>query len=192
MPAPLNLVGTPPFGRLTVIRLSSRREPASGAKGRARGWTLPLWECRCACGNPEPVYVTTAKLRSGNTRSCGCLQRDGARASPAMGPKRIHPKHCVGCGVAFLGSSRQRYHSRTCKEACQLADWPGRHCAACGTLLDDMPRCGRREDYCSATCKRHAAAVRNLTTEAASLAAELQERLSRGQDTDVSTDHSTN
>lgn len=37
------------------------------------------WECECECGNR--VVVKTCNLNSGNTKSCGCLQRD--RASEA-------------------------------------------------------------------------------------------------------------
>ena len=32
------------------------------------------WECECECGNR--VVVRTYNLNSGNTKSCGCLQRD--------------------------------------------------------------------------------------------------------------------
>lgn len=34
----------------------------------------PLWKCRCDCGNV--VYATGNRLRSGNTRSCGCLHKE--------------------------------------------------------------------------------------------------------------------
>lgn len=33
-----------------------------------------IWECKCDCGNI--VYVTTASLTSGNTKSCGCLHAE--------------------------------------------------------------------------------------------------------------------
>jgi hypothetical protein len=33
-----------------------------------------LWQCRCDCGNES--IVAGKRLRSGNTRSCGCLQRE--------------------------------------------------------------------------------------------------------------------
>src|SRR3954467_9176896 len=35
-----------------------------------------LWLCRCDCGNE--VVAQIAHLRSGHTRSCGCLQREAA------------------------------------------------------------------------------------------------------------------
>ena len=48
------------FGRLTVIE----RGPNS-PHGSAR------WYCKCDCG--KETLTTTAKLRNGTTRSCGCL-----------------------------------------------------------------------------------------------------------------------
>ena len=32
------------------------------------------WECECECGNR--VVIRTYNLNSGNTKSCGCLQKD--------------------------------------------------------------------------------------------------------------------
>lgn len=48
------------FGRLVAIRPT----------GKMRGRTA--WECICDCGNT--ISVTTGDLRSGNTKSCGCLR----------------------------------------------------------------------------------------------------------------------
>jgi hypothetical protein len=50
------------FGRLEVVAFA-------GSIKRRRAWT-----CRCDCG--AEVIVLTEHLRSGKTRSCGCLQRD--------------------------------------------------------------------------------------------------------------------
>lgn len=52
------------FGRLTVIRESLTRGPAGQL----------AWHCTCDCGTA--VAVHGARLRSGKTRSCGCLQRE--------------------------------------------------------------------------------------------------------------------
>lgn len=51
------------FGRLTVIKYAGAGK----------------WLCQCECG--EQVSVKTCNLNSGNTKSCGCLQKD--RASEA-------------------------------------------------------------------------------------------------------------
>lgn len=56
-PAPLDLTGHR-YHRLEVLALER--------VGR------PHWVCRCDCG--QLAVVSTAALRSGNTRSCGCAR----------------------------------------------------------------------------------------------------------------------
>lgn len=56
-----NLIGSPPFGRLTVIAYAGRNKHGQS-----------IWECKCSCGNT--TKVATATLKSGHTRSCGCLK----------------------------------------------------------------------------------------------------------------------
>lgn len=63
-----NLVGKT-FGRLTVINTTDERDK----KGRI------IWECRCNCGNV--VKLNTSSLKSGNTKSCGCLHLDNGYLS---------------------------------------------------------------------------------------------------------------
>lgn len=60
MPQIINLKGQT-FGRLTVL---DRTEPRSKIRG---AW----WECRCICGKRHPIPARS--LRSGATKSCGCL-----------------------------------------------------------------------------------------------------------------------
>ena len=56
------------YGYLTVI------ERALNSKdGRA------MWKCKCKCGNE--VVVSGKHLRSGNTKSCGCLQKERTKES---------------------------------------------------------------------------------------------------------------
>lgn len=55
----LNLIGQM-FGRLSVIEEAGKNK---------RNQTL--WKCQCMCGN-QPVVIG-GDLRSGNTKSCGCL-----------------------------------------------------------------------------------------------------------------------
>jgi hypothetical protein len=57
------------FSRLSVVRPTGRT-----AAGRGR-----LWVCRCECG--AEVEVAVGSLTTGNTQSCGCLNR--ARVSAA-------------------------------------------------------------------------------------------------------------
>lgn len=62
------------YGRLTVLRRYDTSAPSGiGA----------YWLCRCACGTE--VAVLGIKLRSGNTRSCGCLREMGPFDRIALG-----------------------------------------------------------------------------------------------------------
>ncbi len=64
MPAKLNLVGQQ-FGRLIVVCQAIR---TANVKSPIK------WRCRCECG--KEIETETGALRSGHTKSCGCLQRD--------------------------------------------------------------------------------------------------------------------
>lgn len=73
-----NLAGRE-YGRLTVVSLAGQR-PRSGES---------LWACRCVCGTEK--VVSTGKLQSGNTRSCGCLHDEMASARwRTHGQKKHH------------------------------------------------------------------------------------------------------
>lgn len=54
------------FGRLTVV--------AYEGTFRKAGRKVAMWRCKCECGNES--IVRSNSLRSGKTRSCGCLQRE--------------------------------------------------------------------------------------------------------------------
>lgn len=54
------------FGRLSVIRYAYTDK-----------YRCAVFECKCECGNT--VYVRGRSLRSGETKSCGCLQKDIAK-----------------------------------------------------------------------------------------------------------------
>ena len=54
------------YGRLTVVK----RAGVDSGKN-------VTWICRCSCGNS--VVVAGDKLKSGNTKSCGCLSKEVSR-----------------------------------------------------------------------------------------------------------------
>ena len=56
------------YGYLTVIERAENDK-----EGRAQ------WLCQCKCGNQ--VIVRGKALRNGNTKSCGCYQRERAAQS---------------------------------------------------------------------------------------------------------------
>ena len=37
-----------------------------------------MWKCQCSCENNTILIVSQHSLKTGNTQSCGCLQRDRA------------------------------------------------------------------------------------------------------------------
>ena len=81
MPSLIDLTGQV-FGRLTVVGRAG-----SDKHGK------PVWLCRCTCG-----VETTVKglgLRRGGSRSCGCLQRDKARAWLTSGVAQTTHGFCV-------------------------------------------------------------------------------------------------
>ena len=64
----LDLIGER-FGRLLVTGKDR-------VDTRPNGQRVTFWQCKCDCGND--VVVCTGSLRSGNTQSCGCLQKERA------------------------------------------------------------------------------------------------------------------
>lgn len=52
------------FGRLTVIKRAENIIEPSGK-------SVVVWECQCECG--KKLNISGKSLRSGNTKSCGCL-----------------------------------------------------------------------------------------------------------------------
>lgn len=68
------------FARLVVVgRLASR-----GGSSR--------WLCRCDCG--EERAVAGSNLRNGNSKSCGCLRVDKAKANRTHGMAKTLPHKC--------------------------------------------------------------------------------------------------
>lgn len=63
------------FGRLTVLCRDDEYHAPNG-------WHTPQWLCQCECG--KKTVARGQYLKSGNTKSCGCIvkTRNGARTSP--------------------------------------------------------------------------------------------------------------
>lgn len=70
------------FGRLKVIERSADNCEYSQPR--------PRWLCECECGNK--AVVLGANLRSGMTRSCGCLRSEKARTRAKKGVKNLGRK----------------------------------------------------------------------------------------------------
>lgn len=61
----LDLIGQK-FGRLTVIEFNSIKNRAS------------YWKCKCDCGTE--IITSGNNLRTGHTKSCGCIQKEFTRS----------------------------------------------------------------------------------------------------------------
>ena len=64
MPKKINLIEQK-FNRLTVKKYYGKNKYGN-----------KLWLCECECGSGKEVIATTNSLRSNNTKSCGCLQKE--------------------------------------------------------------------------------------------------------------------
>ncbi len=87
------------------------------------------WLCQCECGNFKEVYAT--HLRSGNTRSCGCLAREIA---VKMGHQRDIGKRSFKHGdfgtklYGIWAGMKRRCYNRNTK---YYADYGGRGIKVC-------------------------------------------------------------
>lgn len=84
------------FGKLTVISESNKDK-----RGEC------FWICRCDCGNTKTV--SGYKLRSGNTSSCGCLQKE-IRASGVL--RRTHGMTKTRLYSAFYNMRSRCYYKK--------------------------------------------------------------------------------
>ena len=71
-----DLTKEPPFGKVKVLERAG-----TNAHGQTK------WRCRCECG---VVFVVVGhSLRTGNTKSCGCISRERGR--------RLHAEYMERC-----------------------------------------------------------------------------------------------
>jgi hypothetical protein len=136
MPNFVDLTGRT-FVRLTVLRRSER---VSGARRK------PMWSCRCQCGTV--LDVIGDNLRSGCSKSCGCLDRQKAL--------QRFTKH----GAARVDLKTVEYQTwKRMKQRCLNPNNPkyhrygGRGIQVCQEWVNDFPRfladMGQRPKGCS-------------------------------------------
>lgn len=89
----INLTGKT-FGRWTVIAPTNLRNSSNKL----------LWKCKCDCGNVK--FVAGETLRTGQSRSCGCLFLE---RSAALGRTNTKPR--VEKGKAGFTALREQYKS---------------------------------------------------------------------------------
>src|SRR5262245_15162122 len=82
------------FGRGTVLALHPERRRYG--EGSSHPTVFAVWLCHCDCGTER--LVLGIRLRSGRSRSCGCLKREKTRERIKHGHarrgKRTRPYNC--------------------------------------------------------------------------------------------------
>lgn len=113
-------------GRLTVVSFARfTRRPSDGHR-------QSMWRCRCECGNE--LEVPNGNLRSENTRSCGCLERELLSAR-----SRTHGKSKTKTYESWLNM-----HARCKPGHVRSDDYAGRGITVCerwnqfAAFLEDM------------------------------------------------------
>lgn len=97
------------FDRLTAIKKTAKRQ-----NGHI------VWKCLCDCGATR--YVTSNNLKNGNSKSCGCLQRERAKKSSTTHGMCFTTEYEIWCGIIqrCCNPNDQRY-----------ADYGGRGISVC-------------------------------------------------------------
>ena len=85
------------FGRLTVVSRAPNKRTAA------------CWWCRCDCGNPDLIVVIGTHLRNGNTKSCGCLQKEAVIKTNSK--KRKYNKYDLTgeYGIGYTSTGKEFY-----------------------------------------------------------------------------------
>jgi len=150
------------FGRLTVLGRSKKRDKHGFQK-----W----WDCRCQCGTEKPICGES--LRSGNTKSCGCLRREKTQKKN-HGWRGARSPSWKG-GVCESNSTHHRWkaYRLSPKRHKAILVKQGGHCALCPATrgsdghkcldVDEDPRCpchnrltktGKKHRGCCGKCVR--------------------------------------
>lgn len=109
------------YNRLTII---GEAKPYISPRGKKYRKVL----CQCECGNYKEIRL--GGLRSGNTKSCGCLQKENLNKLKHGYSKRNkrHPLYSVWANMKArcYNSNRKRYK-----------DWGGRNIKVCNEWIND-------------------------------------------------------
>lgn len=85
------------YNRLLVIEQDEDYVSPKGHRERK-------WKCKCDCRNPNLISVRERYLKSGHTKSCGCLQKDVAKANFI---KRNIYNLDGDCGICYLSNGTE-------------------------------------------------------------------------------------
>lgn len=107
------------FGRLKVIKKADYYISPKGQK-------QTQWLCECDCG--KKIIVRTTNLKSGNSKSCGCLQEEKRRISKNKKyPQLIYDKSTKRLLNIYRSMINRCYNKNTNR----YIDWGGRGIKVC-------------------------------------------------------------
>lgn len=101
------------FGKLTVLEETGERDK----------YKYKIYKCQCDCGNI--IYVNSNKLKSGNTKSCGCLKIK----------KLTKRGKCYTRLYGIYNNMKARCHNKKHRD---YQDYGGRGIAVCSEWLNDF------------------------------------------------------
>lgn len=122
MPALVDLTGNK-YHRLTVI----------GRAGKLPCGVI-LWDARCDCGNV--THATNSQLKSGNTKSCGCLHKEAAREQQKR-MAAVVTKHGMSCTPEWVAWKNMRARCYDPKDK-RYEDYHGRGISVCQEWLESF------------------------------------------------------
>lgn len=94
------------YGKLTVLFLLQER------KNKQK-----VWHCKCDCGNE--IDVVQSALRSGNTKSCGCLLKENGLKQSQLRIKDLSGQQFGKWKVLNLDETKQKGHKHwICQCSC--------------------------------------------------------------------------
>lgn len=105
------------FGRLIALDIDDHRS------GRRK-----VWRCQCSCGRVS--FATSANLRSGAVKSCGCLKVDSAKSRATHGESRRSAEYVAWAGM------KSRCLNRNSED---WTDYGGRGISVCADWLEFQP-----------------------------------------------------
>ena len=92
----IDLIGQK-FGRLTVVSRAPNKR------------TSACWWCKCDCGNQELISVVGTHLRNGNTKSCGCIQKEAVSKLSEINKKYNKYDLSGEYGIGYTSNNREFY-----------------------------------------------------------------------------------
>lgn len=120
------------FGKLTVIKKDKPHYTTGGN-------IVNKWMCQCDCGNQKSVLG--ASLRSGNTRSCGCLGKEklkdltGRKFNRLTVIKRAENYYCENSGMAVQWLCKCDCGKDVIKKSANLLNGKSK---SCGCLRNEI------------------------------------------------------